>query len=266
MKVTLDPIAVDMIDKPVPATVQFTALLIDSEQRSPLTETKQVRFLPKNNFLMARYDPSQKTAKKLIDFTWLITAWITDDEKTLNEIRQKAVEIDASLGYDVPKGPGGAGAIQNKVAALYEALRGRGLQYHNHTLVFHKAEKEFVQRVRLPRDTITHNAGNCLDLAVLFASLLGFNDLDPAILLTPGHALVGWKDRKDEEFEWNFLEITSIAKNATFADAFIEGQEKYQKVRQRLLATSKDSTLDPEDFAVLLDVRRIWQDYSITPL
>jgi hypothetical protein len=265
MSVTLDSDAVDLLEKAVPATVRFEALLTDSDQRSPLTETKQVRFLPKNNFLMARYDPSQKTTRKLIDFTWLITAWITDDEKTLNGILQKAAELDPLMGYQVPKGPEGAGAIQKKVAALYEALRSRGLQYHNHTLVFHKAEKEFVQRVRLPREILAHNAANCLELSVLFASLLGFNDLDPAILLTPGHALVGWRDRKGEEFEWNFLEITWIAKNATFAEAFAEGQEKYLQAQQRLGA-NMDSQLDPDDFAVLLDVRRILEEYGINPL
>lgn len=51
----------------------------------------------------------------------------------------------------------------------------------------------FSQQNRLPREVITGNTGLCLELSLLYASILSNAGLDPFIFLTPGHAYPGFR-------------------------------------------------------------------------
>lgn len=49
------------------------------------------------------------------------------------------------------------------------------------------------QNNRLPREVITGNTGLCLELSLLYASILSVAGLEPVIFLIPGHAFPGFK-------------------------------------------------------------------------
>ncbi len=49
------------------------------------------------------------------------------------------------------------------------------------------------QSIRLPRELITGNTGLCIELSILYASILMNAGLDPIIFLIPGHAYPGFK-------------------------------------------------------------------------
>jgi len=49
------------------------------------------------------------------------------------------------------------------------------------------------QQNRLPREVITGNTGLCLELSLLYASVLSAAGIDPIIYLVPGHAYPGFK-------------------------------------------------------------------------
>lgn len=49
------------------------------------------------------------------------------------------------------------------------------------------------QSIRLPRELITGNTGLCIELSILYASVLMNAGLDPIIFLIPGHAYPGFK-------------------------------------------------------------------------
>ncbi|MEM7185655.1 MAG: hypothetical protein AAF466_03260 [Bacteroidota bacterium] len=51
----------------------------------------------------------------------------------------------------------------------------------------------FSQQNRLPREVITGNTGLCLELSLLYASILSNAGLDPFIFLVPGHAYPGFR-------------------------------------------------------------------------
>ena len=51
---------------------------------------------------------------------------------------------------------------------------------------------EFSQENRLPREVITGNTGLCLELSLLYASIMSNAGLDPIIYLIPGHAYPGF--------------------------------------------------------------------------
>jgi hypothetical protein len=205
---------------------------------------------------------------KLIDFTWLIAAWVTKKEPTLEPIRDRARQIRRLVGYPSPENPD---EVQAQVKALYQALHDHGIKYDNNTLVCHQDANDYVQHVRLPAQTMREKAANCLDGTVLFASLLSASDLHPLILLVPGHALVGWKDRDSEQAEWEFLEVTVIDK-VSFEEAHRLGQERYEKEMERfgeklINSTSKmPELLEAQQFAIPIDVHKVWQELHVMPL
>jgi hypothetical protein len=49
-----------------------------------------------------------------------------------------------------------------------------------------------LQNIRLPREVITGNTGLCIELSLLYASILQNAGLDPVIYLIPGHAYPGF--------------------------------------------------------------------------
>jgi len=65
---------------------------------------------------------------------------------------------------------------------------------------------KFSQHNRLPREVITGNTGLCLELSLLYASILSNAGIDPIIYLVPGHAYPGFKMNN----EYYAIEATSI--------------------------------------------------------
>jgi hypothetical protein len=88
----------------------------------------------------------------------------------------------------------------------------------------------FTQRTRLPRESLALKSANCGDGTVLLASLLEGASLNPAIVLVPGHAFLGWETWEGSG-EWQCLETTLIG-SADFADACRAGQRQYEDYRQ----------------------------------
>lgn len=50
-----------------------------------------------------------------------------------------------------------------------------------------------IQHLRLPREIITGNAGICIELSIMYASVLSSAGIDPVIFLVPGHAYPGFR-------------------------------------------------------------------------
>lgn len=50
-----------------------------------------------------------------------------------------------------------------------------------------------VQHLRLPREVVTGNTGLCIELSLLYASILANEGLSPIIYMIPGHAYPGFK-------------------------------------------------------------------------
>ena len=86
---------------------------------------------------------------------------------------------------------------------------------------------KFSQKNRLPREVITGNTGLCLELSLLYASVLSNAGLDPIIFLIPGHAYPGFKLNG----QYYAIEATGIGgeglgKIMTAEEAFETGQKE----------------------------------------
>jgi len=110
--------------------------------------------------------------------------------------------------------------VREQVAALYRSIQEAGLAYINAVTDYGAPADSVTQQARLPRESLARKSANCLDGAVLFASLIEGASLSPALLLIPGHALVGWES-DDGAGDWQFLETTMVG-SADFDAAYEE--------------------------------------------
>jgi hypothetical protein len=82
-------------------------------------------------------------------------------------------------------------AVEPQVRAIFQALKlDASITYVNSIVSFNPEEGSRSQRVRLPRQALDEQQANCLDGALLFASLLEAASLNPALVILPNHALV----------------------------------------------------------------------------
>ena len=123
-----------------------------------------------------------------------IASWVTPHDRTVESVlsRAKAYTPDRRLpGYENWK----TAAQQEQetyreARAIFNALQRMGLSYvkSSTTLGDHKGISE---RVRMPRISLTQSSANCIDAAVMYASLFENLGMDASIVIVPGHAYAG---------------------------------------------------------------------------
>lgn len=81
------------------------------------------------------------------------------------------------------------------LAGIYQATLQSGMVYSGTKGIPESLQdvSQLSQHNRLPREVITGNTGLCLELSLLYASVLSNAGLDPIIFLVPGHAYPGFK-------------------------------------------------------------------------
>jgi hypothetical protein len=156
-----------------------------------------------------------------------IACWVTPHIKEIDEITSKAVmrhPQKAFTGYQqsTPE------SVRDQVKAIYDELSAMPLTYISRAISFGNSDSQAIQRVLTPRNTLKSH-GNCIDLAVLMASILESININPVIVLIPGHAFLGWETSSGKK-DYDFLECTRIGR-ASFEQACIEGQTKYIEIK-----------------------------------
>ncbi|WP_448523161.1 hypothetical protein [Pseudothermotoga sp.] len=87
-----------------------------------------------------------------------------------------------------------------------------------------------IQRIRLPRETLEQQAGNCIDLSLLFASAAEAIRLEAAIIGIPGHAFIAVRTDQVND-RYYFIETTLIGQTS-FARAVEVGAETWREVAE----------------------------------
>lgn len=98
------------------------------------------------------------------------------------------------------------------LSAIFEELRGRGLTYVNISTAYF----EGVQLIRRPRESLEMRAANCIDGALLFASVLENIGMEPWIVILPGHAFVAVSSGPGSTLAWG-IETTLVGAPSTTA-------------------------------------------------
>ncbi|NLS78007.1 MAG: hypothetical protein GXY76_12175 [Chloroflexi bacterium] len=141
-----------------------------------------------------------------LDLSPYLGAWVTPNAPEVLRLLRKALDLHPQrkiVGYQA-----GAAGVEPQVRAIYQAIKAEGIAYVNSLLAFGGAGAQ-MQRVRLPRETIRTRSANCIDATVLMASVLEAATLNPALIILPGHALLGWESENGSG-EWHYVETTML--------------------------------------------------------
>lgn len=103
------------------------------------------------------------------------------------------------------------------------------LNYLSTTLSFAAGKP---QRIRLPSEVLNQQAGNCIELTLLYASAVEALGMQPVIILLPGHAYVGVRT-DDTGNSYYFVETTMIG-HATFDEALTEGGKEFDETKPHI--------------------------------
>jgi hypothetical protein len=115
----------------------------------------------------------------------LIASWVTPNDPMVEEILSVAKEM-----LPGKKLPGYSSSdVREEVKAIFNAVSNYKISYVNSAMYF--GQVGFTQRVKLPEESISEKSVNCIDGAVLFASLFENIGLQPLIILTNDHAFAG---------------------------------------------------------------------------
>lgn len=157
--------------------------------------------------------------------------------------------------------------VRKQIKAIYLAIQNEQINYVSSAPSF----EEFGQRVRLVDDVLTGKMGNCIELAILFASCLEHARLNPIIVFLYGHAFVGcWLE--DQTFQNSVDDdVTSLSKRLA------SGVQTIELVESTLLADSSilsyeqavqkayDEVVYGKKFDYLLDVSKA-RSLGVRPL
>ncbi len=177
--------------------------------------TYPIKVLPRDSLLLAlRID---EDAVKPIDE--YIGAWVTPNARAVDQFLQAAKKRAPEATF-----AGTQASTLPQVQALYEELQARGVSYVMDPEA--ASDTGFAQRTRLPSDVLTTNNAQCLEGAILFATLMEAIGLDPLVIRIPGHAFVGWHAAHDPVPDGTRLYVeTTMVHTAKYPDAV-----KYAKV------------------------------------
>jgi hypothetical protein len=199
--------------------------VINEDTKDTLYEqTFNIDLLPNDQMIWELRDVKSLQKYRLHDF---IGAWVQpkDAQGLMDKTRTDAARLHPRQAL----GTGGANPkdlvyIKGQVRAIYEHLQKEGFRYVNQAFTSSPLAKS--QRVVLPDQVLQNKSGNCIDLTVLFASLLEGLGIYSLILITPTHAFVGWGDLRSKD-NAIFLETTVIA-SQSFDEALRIGEKNFK--------------------------------------
>jgi hypothetical protein len=193
----------------------------DLDARTEVHRTIPVWLLARTTAPLQVKDPSTGTWK---DMTPYLGAFVTPNAPAIMTWVRRALDKQPRkrlVGYQVDKDE-----VVSEVQAVFDALAESGVSYVNSIIDFTPEIGSSNQRVRLPRESLGDRSANCIDGTVLMASLLEAISLNPAIVVIPGHAFLGWETWKNNG-EWRYLETTMMS-TASFGEACTKGDSTAQ--------------------------------------
>ena len=162
----------------------------------------------------------------------LVAAMVMPNDPAVEELLRKAADytdsgsIWAGYGDHVDDDDGG---VWDRLQAIWRAEQDYDLTYVNTWVSFAPGD---VQRIRLPAEVLDQRGGNCIELAILYASAAEALSLESALILIPGHAYVGIR-MDQQNANYYFVETTMIGK-ATFSEAVDAGKGEFEEALPHL--------------------------------
>jgi hypothetical protein len=184
-------------------------------------------------------------------FAPFIASWVTPHDVHVEQVLGKAVIYvpDHRLpGYEDWKNPAQQEQETYREArAIFMALKRLGLAYvkSSATLGDHQNLSE---RVRMPRVSLGHSSANCIDAAVMYASLFENLGMDATVAVVPGHAYAGVRVAHGSE-KFLFIDV-ALTGRSTFEAAVASAQrgmarQQPSTITRVLIHQARDSGIYP---------------------
>jgi len=126
-------------------------------------------------------------------FAPFIASWVTPHDEVVEQMLTEAKELMPGRrlpGYEEWKSAGDQEkSTFQQAKAIYRALQKAGISYVKSSTNF--GSNEMTQRIRMPHESLKQASANCIDGAVMYASMFENLGMDAQIVLIPGHAYVG---------------------------------------------------------------------------
>ena len=152
--------------------------------------------------------------------------WVTPHDPAVLNVISEARRFSPNgrlAGYLNP--PKGANGLESQVRlqanATFRALSHSGISYVSSIFTFGEHVGE-AQRIRLPRETLSLNNANCMDVSVVFASAMENLGMKPVIIIIPGHAFAGVK--LGEQAQQTLYVDLTVLPRGTFEQAIARAQ------------------------------------------
>ena len=119
-----------------------------------------------------------------------LASFVTPNHPDINALVVKAAEVLKSVCGSAQFGEyqsGSTNQVRQQVAAVYKAIHLCGIVYRAMPASF----TEVGQRVTMPHQVLASKLGNCLELTLLFASVLESIGIHSVVVIEEGHAYLG---------------------------------------------------------------------------
>ncbi len=141
---------------------------------------------------------------------------------SISEARRFAPDGRLAGYLNPPRTPTGLDSqIRMQANAVFRALSGSGISYVSSIYTFGDHAGD-AQRIRLPRETLSLNNANCMDVSVVFASAMENLGMKPVVVIIPGHAFTGIKMGENSQ-QILYLDLTVLPRG-TFEQAIARAQ------------------------------------------
>ncbi len=225
--------SIDSLDIARPAIFHIRVVYLQNgDEKVVLDETKDITLTARRDFPWSIDGFDQQA-----DFQ-LLAAMVTPTDPSVEAlIRDAANHVSGGI---MEGGYGGHSLDDNsrvwdRLSALWDAENDSKLTYINTTVTF---DPGTFQRIRLPYEVLDQQSGNCIETTLLYASAAEALQMEPVIILIPGHAYVAV--RMDDTNDQYYVIETTLIGRATFAQAVSKGAQELQDATPHINASEKD--------------------------
>lgn len=205
------------VGKPAKVHIKVT-MLQEGVEKTILEETPETLIYARRDFPLSIEGFTEPEVYELF------AAMVTPNDPDVEELIRKAADYtDSGLMWG---GYGGHvndddGGVWDRLQAIWQAENDYRLTYVSTLVSFAPGA---VQRIRMPAEVLNQQSGNCIELALLFASAVEALRLEVALILIPGHAFVGIRTDQ-ENAKYYFVETTLIGRSSFAKAVELAGDE-----------------------------------------
>lgn len=129
----------------------------------------------------------------------MFAAYVNENHPYIDKLLREALDTGIVKAFDGLQS-GDPGQVILQVFAIWNVMQRKGLKYSNVTTVPSTTAGIMSQHVRLLDESIDNAQANCVDGSVLLASVLRKINIEPMLVLVPGHCyLAFYADQKQEQ-------------------------------------------------------------------